>query len=192
MARIDRVSEGRGASLLVSYPASPVYVGIPLWLGGGPEANYKVGEKVEISYDRHDTSHAVLANGLPAPGGMNGLAFLITVAGFLGLGIVAYVFLLYRRAASKLNREPHEMTASVDLDSSSSVAINLQHQDKVVARLRRTSRQDWDPKGPPRPVLVFGEPTVKSVVAIVDPGSESVAIGRLRRPKSARPEPNED
>jgi hypothetical protein len=186
-ARIDQVYfNKRGAGITVSYPASDVYVSIPLWLSTG---SYKVGGRVRISYDRSDPSHAVIATGLPAPGGIQGLPFFVLIGGLLLVVIAVVGWRSSVRSDAIVLKPPTAMSiASTAIESSDDVDLTLLDNGVPVAHVGQVPSKDWSPRDPPRPVLVFGTPTPKSTVVAVDLEHETALLRRLRDPKPARSE----
>jgi hypothetical protein len=181
-ARIDGVYDGKGgAGITVSYPSSNVYVSIPLWFSTG---SYRVGGRVQIVYDSSDHSHAVVGTGLPAPGGLEGLPFLLLIGGATVVAILIYALRRTRGSDPSVLVPPRAMSiSSTGIESSDDVDLALLVNEEAVASMGTAPGKDWPARHAPQQVLVFGVPTPNSTIIAVDLEHERTLLRQLREPK---------
>jgi hypothetical protein len=184
-ARVDQVTDAKDPGIIVSYPASPVYVSISFWFGTG---NLAVGDKIRVVYDRSDPSRAVVASGLPDPGS----TFLVLIPLFFGAGVVligGYARRSYRKMDAKLLEPPAEMSVTVEpTESSDDLNLTLEQNGAAIGALGQIPGKGWHRKKQSQPVWVFGQPVIKESVIVVVPAIQAAYIRRVGAIKPPRPE----
>lgn len=179
-ARVDHVSDGRFPGLIVSYSASDMNVFIPVWFSTG---SYSVGERVLISYDQSEPSHAVIPTGFPAPSGWHGWPIRVLIACLI-LVVCALVSTRWpRRSDPILLKPPRPMSVVTNaIAGTDDIELTLVENGQPIATMGQLPIQEWGLQSSPRALLIYGTPLPNETVIAVDLENETARLWRLRAP----------
>jgi uncharacterized protein DUF3592 len=165
-----------------SYPGGRA-TGVRIYIGENDR--YRVGQQVEIVYDRAHPHRAVLAHGYRDIGPVGFPLFFGIVFGLVLVVVGVRDIRLARGARRALQGEARTMQASSELVPSGRarrLALTLRGGDGGSATLWSARRHGWSSFAHPVDATVFGSTAPGSATVVVDPARSVVTMGRVWKP----------